>query len=134
MFRLLKQGNSVTLDNGQTISPDDVLLPPDEPLYYSYCSDTCYNEHLVDYIQDRTIIYHESTFLHDMQKRAKATAHSTALQAAQIASKASVKHLLLGHFSARYKDLEPFLTEARSVFPDTSLAKEGQVHKLKEYG
>ncbi|MEM6343435.1 MAG: ribonuclease Z [Bacteroidota bacterium] len=134
MFRLLKQGNSITLDNGQTIFPEDVLLPPDEPLSYSYCSDTCYNEDLVAYIKDSTILYHESTFLHDMQKRAKATAHSTALQAAQIASKASVKHLLLGHFSARYKDLEPFLTEARSVFPATSLAKEGQVHKLKEYG
>jgi len=130
----LKQGNEITLESGKTISPDDVLLPPDDPLSYAYCSDTCYSEELVEYIKGTKLLYHESTFLHDMQKRAKATAHSTALQAGQIAQKAGAKHLLLGHFSARYKDLTPFLEEARSVFPETSLAKEGQVHKLKDYG
>ncbi|MEL6591184.1 MAG: ribonuclease Z [Bacteroidota bacterium] len=134
LFRLLKQGNSVTLEDGKTILPDEVLLPPEDPLSYAYCSDTSYNEALLEYINGTKLLYHEATFLHDMQQRAKTTAHSTALQAAQMAQKAGVNHLLLGHFSARYKDLEPFLAEARSVFPETTLAKEGQLHKLKDYG
>jgi len=52
--------------------------------------------------------------------------HSTALEAGIIASKAQVKKLLIGHFSARYDDLQPLLDEARSVFPDTMLAIDGE--------
>lgn len=51
--------------------------------------------------------------------------HSTAMEAAMIAKKASVKKLLIGHFSARYEDLQPLLDEARSVFPQTILAEDG---------
>jgi ribonuclease Z len=132
-FKLLKQGNTVELPDGRTILPDQVLGEPEAPLSFAYCSDTKYNEDLIDHITDTRLLYHEATFLHDLQKRAQATCHSTALEAGKIASEAGVKGLLLGHFSARYKDLTPFLDEARSIFPNTYLAKEGQVHKLKDY-
>ena len=130
-FKLLKQGNAITLEDGRVIQPEQVTSEPDPPLSFAYCSDTRYLEELVPYIEDTVLLYHEATFLHDMMKRAEATAHSTSLQAAQIAHQARVGRLLLGHFSARYKDLYPLLSEARSVFPDTQLAHDGYVYDLK---
>lgn len=132
-YGLLKQGNQVELEDGRTIIPEDVLLPPESPLSFAYCSDTRYNEELIDHIRHTKLLYHESTFLNDMQERAKETSHSTALDAGRIASAAEVNQLLLGHFSARYKDLKPFLDEARSVFPNTLLAKEGYVFNVKDF-
>ncbi len=64
--------------------------------------------------------------MHELTARAAATVHSTALQAATIANKANAKKLLLGHFSARYKDLTPLLYEAQTVFENSYLAIEGQ--------
>lgn len=71
------------------------------------------------------LLYHEATFLSDLEEWAGKTLHATALQAATIALKANVKKLILGHFSTRYKELEPFLQEARAVFPETELASDG---------
>ena len=131
-FKLLKQGNTITLDDGREITPAQVTMPPDPPLSYAYCSDTRYLDALVPYIQASSMLYHEATFTHDMARRAAATHHATARQAAQIAQQAQVRQLLLGHFSARYKDLRPLLEEAQSIFPATDLAKEGQIWDLKE--
>jgi ribonuclease Z len=132
-FSLLKQGNAITLPGGRVIEPDMVLSPPDPVLSYSYCSDTQYHEPLVDHIRESTVLYHESTFLDEMRDRAKDTCHSTSREAALIAKKAQVRQLLLGHFSARYRSLEPMLNEAREVFPHTELTKEGRVFKMKDY-
>ena len=60
-----------------------------------------------------------------MEERASQTYHTTAQQAAQFAKDAKVKKLILGHFSARYKDLNPIISEATKVFPDSELAIEG---------
>ncbi|MCB0839708.1 MAG: ribonuclease Z [Bacteroidetes bacterium] len=133
-FNLLKQGNIITLENGRTVHPEEVLLPPDNPLSFAYCSDTSYHEELIEHIKHTKLLYHEATFLHNMKDRAEATCHSTALQAGKIARSAEVRQLLLGHFSARYKNLQPILDEARSVFPNTMLAKEGYVFNLKDLG
>ena len=71
------------------------------------------------------ILYHEATFGQDNLARAIETLHSTALQAAQIAKAASVGKLVIGHFSSRYDDENVLLNEAKSVFQETCLAKEG---------
>lgn len=132
-FSLLKQGNTVRLEDGRLIDPKDVLAPADEALSYAYCSDTCYHEPLIDYIKGTSLLYHEATFLQKLRQRARLTYHSTALEAATIAQKAEVNHLLLGHYSARYRDLTPLLEEAQTVFHNTHLAQDGQVYKVKEY-
>jgi len=75
-------------------------------------------------------LYHEATFMHDMLDRATETFHTTSLQAAEVAIKAKADRLLIGHFSARYRDLEPVLSEARSMFPNTFLATEGTIFSL----
>lgn len=132
-FALLKQGNAVTMADGRIIEPAQVLSDPDPILSYAYCSDTKYSEPLVDYIKDSTVLYHESTFLDDMKLRAAETAHSTSREAAEIAKLAAVKQLILGHFSARYKSLEPMLAQAQEIFPNTELANEGRIFKMKDY-
>ena len=132
-FSLLKQGNAVTLPDGRTIEPDQVLAPPDQALSYAYCSDTQYEEKLLPYINQANLLYHEATFMHDMLARAKETAHSTAQQAATIAAKAEVRQLILGHYSARYKKLDPLVAEARAVFPASELAEQGKIYHVKDY-
>jgi ribonuclease Z len=68
--------------------------------------------------------------LHELLARAQETFHTTALQAAELAKKANVKQLMIGHFSARYKQLDLLLAESQSVFPNTVLAVEGQHYSL----
>jgi ribonuclease Z len=76
------------------------------------------------------VLYHEATFSESEIERAKKTGHSTGKQAAQIAKMAEVGKLIIGHFSSRYKDLNPLLEEAKAVFPNTELAYEGKVIEL----
>lgn len=96
------------------------------PRSYAYCSDTAYSENTVHYVRQVDLLYHEATFLHDLASVAREKFHSTALEAATIASRAEVRKLLIGHFSARYDDPSPLLEEARSVFPETELAEDGK--------
>jgi len=124
-----------TLKNGQDVIENhnsvkyalkDYTEPPPKVRAYAYCSDTRYDESIIPYIKSVDLLYHESTFLADQEQRAYQTYHSSARQAATIALKAGVEKLILGHYSIRYKDLEPLLTEAREVFPNSQLAIEGQ--------
>jgi ribonuclease Z len=110
---------------GETI-PNSNLVKKYKPRKYAYASDTCYDERILDYIKRADLLYHEATFLDDLLQRAKETFHSTALQAGLIAKKAEVGKLMIGHFSARYKDLQPLQNEAQINFQNTVLASEGE--------
>lgn len=99
--------------------------PP--PRRYAYCSDTVFCPDIIPLIQGVDLLYHEATFCEAHKVRAKQTAHSTALQAAEIALRAGAKKLVIGHFSSRYKTEEVFKQEADSLFAGTILACEGQV-------
>ncbi|HOI26590.1 MAG TPA: ribonuclease Z [Paludibacteraceae bacterium] len=121
----IKRGADFVTEEGEMISNSRLTTDPTPSKKYAYCSDTIYTESIIPYIEGVDCLFHEATFLHADLIKAKATMHSTALQAATIAQKAKVKHLILGHYSARYEDLSPFLTEAQSVFPNTSLAMDG---------
>jgi ribonuclease Z len=104
---------------------------PQEPTRtYAYCSDTIYWPELKDYIAEVDLLYHESTFLDAEKERAELTMHSTAGQAASIAAASSVKKLILGHFSSRYKDLNPMLEEAKPIFENVELSVEGETYQL----
>ena len=125
----VKKGEDVV--RGEEIIKNEVLTLPDSKLCsYAYCSDTIYTEHFLDQIEGIDFLYHESTFLHELLARAEETFHTTALQAAELAKKANVKQLMIGHFSARYKELDLLLAESQSVFPNTVLAVEGQHYSL----
>jgi ribonuclease Z len=122
----LKAGEDFITVDGKKIANDTLTLPSLPPRQYAYCSDTVYDEEIIPLISKSDLLYHESTFMEDMRDRAKQTMHSTAKDAANIAKKAEVGKLILGHFSARYKDLAPLLAEAKEVFAETYLAEEGK--------
>ncbi len=129
-FHLLKAGNDVSLPSGKTFRAADYTGEPDKRYSYAYCTDTAYYPELIPAIRGCTVLYHEATFLHDLQTRATETRHSTATQAAQMASQAGVSHLVLGHYSARYPSPAPLLAEALMHFANTSLAVEGHVYAI----
>ncbi len=96
------------------------------PRSYAYCSDTGYDESIVNHIRGVAVLYHEATFMDALASVAAEKLHSTARQAAMIAHKAGAGTLLLGHFSARYDDPGPILAEARTIFPETYAVTEGE--------
>lgn len=129
----LKKGEDILDDNGNVLYTNEQLtLPPRKSRSYAYCSDTAFERNIVGQIRDVDILYHESTFIEEDEKKATETMHSTAKQAATIANMAEVKTLLLGHFSARYKDLDPILKEALSIFPNSKLALEGEEFSVND--
>lgn len=129
----LKKGYDVVDENGMILYRNEELtLPPRKSRSYAYCSDTAYNENIVDLVRGVDILYHEATFGLDEQSKAIETQHSTAAQAAMLARKAEVSKLLIGHFSARYKDLAPLAREAMNIFQDVELAIEGQTFRIQD--
>lgn len=122
----IKNGCDLQLENGQII-PNSDLVEPSLPTHsYAYCSDTKYFEGLAPMIEEVDLLYHESTFTSENEDLAKKTTHSTAAQAAKVALASNAKRLIIGHFSSRHKDLNPYLTEAQELFPNTALAIEGR--------
>ena len=125
-YRFLCEGLDYEMPDGSVIKNEWVTEsgPPDP--VYAFCADTRYAEEIVPFINNAHLLYHEATYLNDNIEKAKYRFHSTAAQAAEIALKANVGRLLIGHFSSKYRVLEPFLNEARAVFPATDLALEGE--------
>jgi len=126
----LKAGMDVLNEDGKLITNAEATLDPPPNRSYAYCSDTRFDLKVAEFVRGVDLLYHESTFLADHAERAKATFHSTAAQAAEIASRAGVKQLLLGHYSARYRELDGFEREATAIFPNVMLANDGKKIKI----
>ena len=121
----VKAGEDITKEDGTVIKNEELTDNPPPVRTYAYCSDTCYHEPILDQIKNVNLLYHESTFLKELEDRAKITFHSTAEQAAQMAKLANARHLLLGHFSARYPRLDGFESEAKAHFENVTIAVDG---------
>lgn len=129
----LKAGEDLQDELGNVLYRNEAItLPPRRSRSYAYCSDTQYFEAIIDQVKEIDVLYHEATFMEDEAGKAAETMHSTVKQAATIAVKAKPMRLLIGHFSARYKDLLPVIDEAKRVFPNTYLALEGETFSLEE--
>ena len=120
----IKNGADYVTPEGKTVSNNLLTRPSAPSRSYAYCSDTIYLPSIVEQIKGVDLLFHEATFANEDAPRAKETFHTTAAQAAEIARRAEVKKLLIGHFSARYEDENILLQEASAIFPDTQLAKE----------
>lgn len=127
-FPMLKEGQDYSRQNGEVVSNESVTRPAPHARSYAYCADTRYEPSLCNIISKVDLVYHESTYLNDHAEKAVSRFHSTAAQAASIARQAGVKRLLLGHFSSKYTDLNPFLEEASAIFPSSELAIEGTTY------
>lgn len=121
----IKNGADWTLEDGTVISNSRLVEPADAPRSYAYCSDTRFIPDLYKKVKGVTVLYHESTYTSENEDRAKLYHHSTAHQAAMVAKEAGVGKLLLGHYSARYNNEKVLLDEAKEVFPESYLSKEG---------
>lgn len=124
-YQKIKNGGDVKLDDGTIIKNEKLSFDPIPSMSYAFCSDTVYNEDIIPIIENVDVLYHESTFLESEAPLALKTLHSTAKEAAQIALKANVKQLVLGHYSTRYDGIERFKQEAESVFPNVLLGDDG---------
>ena len=117
----IKEGNDFVADNGKIIPNAQITTDPPKAWSYAYCSDTKYSENIIPVIKNVDVLYHEATFLKTELKRAKNTGHSTTAQAAKIAKMAEVGELIVGHYSARYKDLTSHLEETKETVSYTHL-------------
>ncbi len=122
----LHKGETVTLDDGRTVSPADLVGAPRRGRTVVYSGDTRPHLPLVEAARGADLLIHEATFGGDEAERAIETGHSTAAEAARVALEAGVRRLVLTHISPRYARAAPeLLAEARAVFPETAIARDG---------
>lgn len=124
-FENLHRGEDFINLKNETIKNELLTIPLAPSKSYAYCADTAYFESICDKIKGVDMIYHEATYLHELESKAFSRFHSTSKQAASIARKSGAKKLIIGHFSSMYDSLELFKTEACEVFENTELAEEG---------
>lgn len=126
----LRLGEDYKPANKEAVANELVTLPNTPARSYAYSADTVFHEAIASSVKGVDMLYHEATYLKDLEARAASRFHSTSVQAASIARNAGVKRLLLGHFSSKYEKLELFETEAREVFPHTDIALEGVTYRV----
>jgi ribonuclease Z len=129
-YESLKHGEDYIGGDGKVIKNEWVTEDGPSVKRYAYCADTLFTDSFLPVIQGVDTIYHECTYLERDADKAAARHHSTAAQAAKLAILANAKQLLLGHFSSKYKDLEPFREEAVGIFPNTQVSIEGTAYEV----
>jgi ribonuclease Z len=133
-FGHLQDGTPVTVPDGTTVQPDQVMGPPRPGITAAYVTDTRPCDGGRALADDADLLYHDATFADDHAARADKTGHSTARQAATVARDAGAERLLLGHLSARYPNPTPLVREAKSVFPEAEIAEELRRYELDPRG
>ena len=122
----LHHGEAITLDDGRVIRPEDLVGAPRHGRTVVYSGDTRPHLPLIEAARGADLLVHEATFGGDELERARETGHSTAAEAARVAVEAGVRRLVLTHISPRYgRDAAELLAEARAIFPETIIARDG---------
>jgi ribonuclease Z len=122
----LHKGETVVLDDGRSIAPADLVGAPRRGRTLVYSGDTRPSLMVVEAARGADLLIHEATFGSDELERAKETGHSTAAEAARVAVEAGARRLVLTHISPRYsRDAPELLAEARAIFPETVVARDG---------
>jgi len=111
--------------SGNVIKNNFLTIANNLPFSYAFCTDTRFNESIIEKLKNIDLLYYETTFKKDMQERAQVTGHSTTLDASKIAKKSNVGMLMIGHFSKRYNNLDDLLSEVKEKFPRSILAYPG---------
>jgi ribonuclease Z len=129
LYGKLKKGETITLENGQQISGQDLCGPTQVGRKMVYCTDTVFCDGAVKLAEDADVLIHEATFSHAEAEMAFQRQHSTSTMAAQVAHLAGVRQLIMTHFSPRYApgnpvQLQDLLSEAKAIFPNTMMASD----------
>lgn len=121
----IKDGADYVKEDG-TVIPNIMLTTDADPsMSYAYCSDTMMDKRVAKDIEGVDTVYHEATYDDSLEATARERGHSTARQAALIATAAGAKRLIIGHFSKRYNSEEILLKEASEEFQEVIVANEG---------
>ena len=122
----LHKGETIVLEDGRSVAPADLVGAPRRGRTLVYSGDTRPSLAVVEAARGADLLIHEATFGSDELERAKETGHSTAAEAARVAVEAGVRRLVLTHISPRYtRDAPELLAEARAIFPETIVARDG---------
>jgi ribonuclease Z len=122
----LHKGETIELEDGRRVAPADLVGSPRRGRTLVYSGDTRPSLAVVEAARGADLLIHEATFGSDELDRAKETGHSTAAEAARVAVEAGVRRLVLTHISPRYtREAPELLAEARAVFPETDIARDG---------
>jgi ribonuclease Z len=122
----LHKGETIGLEDGRSIAPADLVGEPRAGRTVVYSGDTRPCLPLIEAARGADLLVHEATFGSEELERARETGHSTAAEAARVALDAGVRRLVLTHISPRYtRDAPELLAEARAVFPETIVARDG---------
>jgi ribonuclease Z len=122
----LQRAEAVTLEDGRVVDPASIVGAPRPGRKVVYSGDTRPCKATIEAAIGADVLVHEATFSLEEAERARETDHSTAHEAAEVARMAKARRLVLTHLSARYsRDAAPLLEEARAVFPETVIAKDG---------
>ena len=132
LWSKLQNGGNVKLPDGKVIKSEDVMGGKRHGKKFSFIVDTIPVKGISEFVKGSDLLICEAMFASDLHESAAEKKHLTAEQAAEIAKKALVKKLGLIHYSPRYigRELKQLLIEARRIFPETFLTKEGQIIKL----
>ncbi|HOV37841.1 MAG TPA: ribonuclease Z [Spirochaetales bacterium] len=129
LWSTLQGGETVTLEDGRTVRPEDVLGPPRMGRKFSFVTDTTYASSISREVAGSDLLICEGMFAQELEDSAREKKHLTAVQAGMIARDAGgVKRMGLIHYSPRYteRELKQLLRESRELFPDTFLCRDGQ--------
>jgi ribonuclease Z len=122
----LHTGQTVTLADGRTVGPGELVGAPRPGRILVYTGDTRPHLSVIQASRGADLLVHEATFGGDESERARETGHSTAAEAARVALEAGARRLVLTHISSRYnRDTSELLAEAKAVFPETTMARDG---------
>lgn len=124
LYKKIKAGESIILENGQVINPEEYVGPKQKGRIVTILGDTRVCKAAEILAKDADFLIHEATFANGEENLAFDYFHSTTTQAAEVARKANVRKLCLTHISSRYdRDAsQELLYEAREVFPATEIA------------
>ncbi len=123
LYGKLHNGEEVEFE-GRIIKPEQVLGEAKKGKKISYSGDTRPCEAMIRLARDSDILIHESTYEAEDYQRAVDNAHSTSVEAAEIAREANVNELVLTHISTRYTSDKNIKSEAQKVFKNTKVARD----------
>lgn len=126
----IKAGADFVTPDGRVVPNSHLTTDADPAMSYAYCSDTMFNPAVAKAVEGVDVLYHEATYDDEFASLASQRGHSTAREAARIASMAGVKQLILGHFSKRYLSEDSLLAQAHEEFPNVITANEGMAIDL----
>ena len=128
--RELVRGKTITLDDGRTIQPEDVLGAAEPGARYAHVGDTGRTDDILEHIRGVDCLVIEATYLEPEREMASDFAHLTAKQAAELGRDAEVGQLILTHLSRRYREAD-VVAEAQAVFPNTAVARDFDMYQIK---